>query len=128
MDFKCSHLMIDQGRENVGEAGQGNEVCLRGTRVFVSLIPPSPTHNLLLSGGRDFACFIALLQAVTLITLMGNSHLHQKDRELLSDVASVRHTCCFQSYSLCLWKTTLINYCLFPTGLGQSFRVCHTAF
>ena len=59
---------------------------------------------------------------------MGNFHLHQKDRELLSDVASVRHTCCFHSYSLCLWKTTLINCCLFPTGLGQSFRVCSTAF
>ena len=29
--------MIDQGRENVGEAGQGNEICLRGTRVFVRL-------------------------------------------------------------------------------------------
>ena len=37
MDFKCSHLMIDQGRENVDEAGQGNEICLRGTRVFVRL-------------------------------------------------------------------------------------------
>lgn len=69
---------------------------------------------------------VSLPHEVDLNAEGGNSSLCWKDREL--SVWLMLDTLAALILLPVSVETSLINYCLFPTGLGHSFRVFSTAF